>query len=162
MMNVDREYETLSEKLRKEHIGAIKNNKFEYEKMLKEVEKLELDLKKEKLLDKSIQPDNDDENEKLGKFSKKIDKQNKQLGKAARIGKEITTNQDMTLVELKRQRDKLEKTNNIVNEVENTLSLHDQLVGVMNNRELFNKLKLVGIVVLLFIADILVLYIKLR
>jgi len=162
MLNVDREYETLSEKFRKEYIGAIKNNKFEYEKMLKEIEKLELDLKKEKLIDKSTQPYDEDENEKLGKFSKRIDKQNNQLTKAARIGKEITTNQDMTLVELKRQRDKLEKTNNIVNDVENTLSLHDQLVGVMNNRELFNKLKLVGIVVLLFIADILGIYIKLR
>ena len=45
-------------------------------------------------------------------------------------------------------------------EAEKELSLHDQFFGVMANRELFNRLKLAAMAVLLFIAIILVIYIK--
>ena len=132
--------------------------------MMKDVEKIDTQLKKEKLIDKSIEAEHEMENDsdKFNYLSGKINKQNNSLNKASQMGKEITSTQNKTLDELVRQRNKLQHTNNLVTEVEHTLSLHDQLVGVMGNRELYNKLKLVGIVVLLFIADVIVLSIKLR
>jgi hypothetical protein len=129
--------------------------------MIKDIEKIDLQLKKERLIDKSTD-DQEDSGEKFNYLHGKINKQNIQLNNAVKMGKEITTNQDLTYIELKNQRDKLQKANNMMTEVEQTLSLHDQLVGVINNRDLFNKLKLVVIVALLFIADVLVLYIKLK
>ncbi len=129
--------------------------------MIKDIEKIDLQLKKERLIDKSTD-DHEDSGEKFNYLHGKINKQNNQLNNAVKMGKEITKNQDLTYIELKNQRDKLQKANNMMTEVEQTLSLHDQLVGVVNNRDLFNKLKLVLIVALLFLADVLVLYIKLK
>jgi hypothetical protein len=128
--------------------------------MLKEIEKIETQLKKERLIDKSTEDHEDSNSEKYNYLHGKINKQNTQLGNALRTGKEITTTQNLTFIELQNQKQKLMNANKMVGEVEQTLSLHDQLVGVINNRELFNKLKLVAIVAMLFIADCLVVYVK--
>jgi hypothetical protein len=128
--------------------------------MLKEIEKIETQLKKERLIDKSTEDHEESNSEKYNYLHGKINKQNTQLGNALRTGKEITTTQNLTFIELQNQKQKLMNANKMVGEVEQTLSLHDQLVGVINNRELFNKLKLVAIIVMLFIADCLIVYVK--
>jgi len=128
--------------------------------MLKEIEKIETQLKKERLIDKSTEDHEDSGNEKYNYLNSKINKQNNQLNNALRTGKEITTNQNLTILELQNQKQKLINANKMMGEVEQTLSLHDQLVGVINNRELFNKLKLVAIIAMLFIADCLIIYVK--
>lgn len=128
--------------------------------MLKEIEKIETQLKKERLIDKSTEDNEDSGNEKYNYLNSKINKQNNQLNNALRTGKEITTNQNLTILELQNQKQKLINANKTMGEVEQTLSLHDQLVGVINNRELFNKLKLVAIIAMLFIADCLIIYVK--
>ena len=58
------------------------------------------------------------------------------------------------------QGERLAGINTKLVEIEQNLSLNEQIVGVMANRELFYKLKLGLIVMLLFIADLIVLYIK--
>ncbi len=130
--------------------------------MIKEIDKIHNQIKKERLIDKSIEVDHENEGDKYNYLNNKLNRQNKNLAKAQQMGVDINTTQDKTLMELQRQKDKLRNANDMMGEVEQTLSLHDQIVGVMSNRELFNKLKLVAIVLMLFIADLLVLYIKLH
>ncbi len=148
-------------KIRSEHKGAIESNKAEYYKMLKEVDKLDNLLKKERLIDKTTDADLENENDKYNYLSGKIKKQNNNLSKANQMGNEIIGNQNLTMEELVRQRNKLNSANSGLEEVEHNLSLHDQFIGVMNNRELYSKLKMVFIIILLFIANMIVLKIKL-
>ena len=150
----------VTDKIRHEYIGAIRSNKTEYDKMIKEIDKIHNQLKKERLLDNTVEPEN--EGDKYNYLNKKMLKQNNNLVRAQQMGNEITETQDKTLEELVRQKNKLKGANEMMGEVEQSLSLHDQLLGVMSNRELFNKLKLVSIVILLLFADLLVLYIKLH
>jgi hypothetical protein len=128
--------------------------------MVKEIDKIHNQLKKEKLLDYQVEPEN--EGDKYNYLSNKLNKQNNNLAKAQQMGLDITSTQDKTLEELVRQKNKLKAANDMMGEVEQKLSLHDQILGVMSNRELFNKLKLCLIAVLLLFADLLVLYIKLH
>lgn len=149
-------------KLRNEYKGAIDSNKAEYFKMNKEVDKLDLMIKKERLIDKTTDSDlGSEESDKYNYLSGKVNKQNNNLNKANQMGNEIVTTQGKTMEELIRQREKLKSANNTISEVEQTLSLHDQFVACMNNRELFAKLKLVFVIVLLGIANLIVLNIKL-
>jgi hypothetical protein len=128
--------------------------------MVKEIDKIHNQLKKEKLLDYQVEPEN--EGDKYNYLSNKLNKQNNNLAKAQQMGLDITNTQDKTLEELVRQKNKLKGANDMMGEVEQKLSLHDQILGVMSNRELFNKLKLCLIAILLLFADLLVLYIKLH
>jgi hypothetical protein len=128
--------------------------------MVKEIDKIHNQLKKEKLIDYQVEHEN--EGDKYNYLSNKLNKQNNNLAKAQKMGVEITNTQDKTLEELVRQKNKLKGANDMMGEVEQKLSLHDQILGVMSNRELFNKLKLCLIAVLLLFADLLVLYIKLH
>jgi chromosome segregation ATPase len=147
--------------IRKENKGAIDSNKAEYYKMIKEIEKLEINIKKERLLDKANDMDIETENDKYDYLGGKLKKQNNSLNKANNVGNEVINTQAKTMEELVRQRTKLTTANDGLNEVEQNLSLHDQFVGVMNDRELYTKLKLVFVIVVLSIANLIVLRIKL-
>jgi hypothetical protein len=162
MNKIENEFQISSIKIRNEYKGAIDNIKSEYLKTIKEVEKLEVVLNKERLIDTTSPPDFDMENShKYQYLSSKLDDQNKTLKNVNQTGNEIIKTQQVTLNELDKQKNQIIKIDQTVGDVEHHLSLHDQIFEVMNNRELFNKLKLVLVVVLLLFADILVLYIKL-
>ena len=86
---------------------------------------------------------------------KKMDKQIKVMG-------ETNENFDLGLAEIKKQGEKIDK---IMEHTDNTtqhLNILQQFYGVMKNKTLFKRLKLLFIVFLLFIADILALCIKFR
>lgn len=124
------------------------------------MEKIDTQIKKEKLFENINDPEQESKSDNLKFLSNRLDKQNNNLNKANLTGSNIIETQTRTAKELERQRGVLTNANDMITEVEKELSLHDQLVNVMNNRELFNKLKLVIVIALLFIADILILYIK--
>src|SRR5690606_34198172 len=102
-------------------------------KMVREIDKLDTQLKEELLIDKTTEIDNDDGSDQYNYLAHKVGKQNRNLNKANELGKEITTTQDRTREELYRQRNKLTHTNEVVGEVEQTLSVLDQITQVMNN-----------------------------
>ncbi len=155
---IDTEYRIMSTKMRNEYKGAIDTNKSELIKIKSDINKLEYRLKKENLL-----IDSKDEDEKFEKNRKlkKIDNQNDELDTVYKIQKDINSNNEKTILILKKGEETILRTIGKTEEVEQALSLHDQIFQVMNNRELFNKLKLALIVALLFIADLTILYIKL-
>lgn len=102
----------------------------------------------------------DDNSDKYKLLNNKLDKQNNDLVKAKNIHHNIIDTQTKTAEALVDQRKRLENTKAKLEEVEQTLSIQDQIFGVMNNRELYSKAKLVFIIILLFFANLIVLYIK--
>jgi len=162
MDKIENEFQISSIKIRNEYKGQIDNCKSEYLKTIKEVEKLEIILNKERLIDSTTPSDFDMENSHKFQFlNSKLEDQNKTLRGANKTGNEIIKTQTVVLNELDKQKNQIVKIDQTVSEVEEHLSIHDQIFQVMNNRELYNKLKLVVVIVLLLFADILVLYIKL-
>jgi Skp family chaperone for outer membrane proteins len=154
---IQREFESQTPRLRQEYKGTIDSVISEYNKMLRDVDKEEQSIRKEILL---ISGSDQEKQHKYDQWNKKLDHGTKSLEESTRTGNEITTRTDQTLTELVNQRRRLENTNIKLGEAEQTLSLHDQIFDVMKNRELYNRLKLVIIVVLLGLANIIVLYIK--
>lgn len=146
--------------MRKEYIGSIRSTKSDFDNITKEIDKIHNQLKKERLLDSSQDIEHDQDSDKYHYLNNKLSKQNNNLNKVTQMGKEINSTQDKTLEELLRQKQKLRSADEMLTEVEQTLSLHDQIIQVMGNRELFQKLLLVFIIILLFVANILVIYIK--
>ena len=162
MNKIENEFQNSSIKIRNEYKGEIDNCKSEYLKTIKELDKFEVTLNKERLVESSTNNDFDKDNARKYKIlDSKLSDQNTTLKNANRMGDVIVITQANTLKELDRQKNQITKIDENVSEVEEQMSIHDQIFHVMNNRELFNKLKLVLVVALLFFADILVLYIKL-
>ena len=75
---------------------------------------------------------------------------------------EIVDRTNMMNAELKRQGNVLLNVHLKVGETEENLSTIEQLRQVMQNRDLFYRLKLYAMAILLFFANILVLYIKFK
>ena len=73
----------------------------------------------------------------------------------------IKINQN-TIGHLNNQGERLHGINKDLANIEQNLSVTDQIIGVMGNRDLFYKLKLVAMMILLFIADIIILYFKMN
>lgn len=151
--------------MRREHKGTIDSLKSEYDKNVKEIKKMEEKVKEERLMEKTVDPDfeniNNKNNDKRKYMANKINTTTDTLRSAIVMSSEAIRNQERTTEEIIRQNGVLRETNMKVDEVYQELSLHDQIFGVMANRELFNKMKLVFVIALLFVADLIVLYIKL-
>ena len=75
---------------------------------------------------------------------------------------EIVDRTNMMNAELKRQGNVLLNVHLKVGETDENLSVIKQIRQIMQNRDLFYRLKLYAMAILLFFANILVLYIKFR
>jgi hypothetical protein len=156
MDKIDNEFRIVNQKVRNEFKTTIDTNRSELIKNKSEISKLELKLKRENLL-----IDKDDSEEDLAKLKlNKIDKQNTGLDTIITMQKQIVSNNQGAMSSLYRQGEGIDRTLKKTQEVESVLSLHDQIFGVMENRELRNKLMQWVIVILLLIANLIILYIK--
>ena len=84
------------------------------------------------------------------------------LKETNKTANEVIERNKMMNAELKRQGNVLLNVHLKVGETEENLSTIEQLRQVMQNRDLFYRLKLYAMAILLFFANILVLYIKFR
>ena len=84
------------------------------------------------------------------------------LKETNKTANEIIERNKMMNAELKRQGNVLLNVHLKVGETEENLSTIEQLRQVMQNRDLFYRLKLYAMAILLFFANIIVLYIKFR
>ena len=84
------------------------------------------------------------------------------LKETNKTANEIIERNKMMNAELKRQGNVLLNVHLKVGETEENLSTIEQLRQVMQNRDLFYRLKLYAMAILLFFANILVLYIKFK
>ena len=84
------------------------------------------------------------------------------IKEANKTANEIIDRNNMMNTELKRQGNVLLNVHLKMGEAEENLSTIQQLRQVMQNRDLFYRLKLYAMAILLFFANILVLYIKFK
>ena len=84
------------------------------------------------------------------------------LKETNKTANEIIDRNNMMNTELKRQGNVLLNVHLKMGETEENLTIIQQLRQVMQNQDLFYRLKLYGMAILLFIANILVLYIKFK
>jgi hypothetical protein len=153
----------MGEKMRNEFRAQMDSIKNDHKKISYEIDKVEMKTKQDFL---TVNPNREmpipkDEKERLKNLANKLDNQNKDLSDVNKTQNNIVSLQENTLLNLNDQGNRLAGINTKLVEIEENLSLNEQFVGVMANRELFYRLKLALIVFLLFIADIIVLYIKL-
>ena len=152
----------MGEKMRNEFKTQLDIIKNDHKKLAYDIEKVETKTKQDFL---TVNPNRElplpkDEKERLGNLANKVDNQNKDLFSTNKTQNNILGLQENTLLNLNDQGQRLHGINAKLGEIEQNLSFSEQMVGVLANRELFYRFKLALIVFLLFLADIIVLYIK--
>jgi hypothetical protein len=150
-------------KKRNEYKTTIDSNKFEFNKIPKDIEKLETQLKKDKLILKSIEsPQGKTGSTGYQKNSEQLDDQEQSINIINNTHTQIIDRDKETLIALNEQGNRIKKITNDLHEVEHELSIQEQLNEVLSNNDLKNRLKLVFVVLLLGFADLLILYIKMK
>ncbi len=155
---IDQELENSKGNIRLEFNGIIENNKMEYKKILKQIEKIQNELNNQ-ILTPQLQFDIKD---KRNYIANKMINNNQNLKYSSNTANEIIDRDNLTAQELKRQKEVLINTHNKIGEVEENLTLIQQIHDIMKNNNLFYRFKLYIIIILLFIANIIILFIKIR
>ena len=155
---IDQELENAKGNIRLEFNGIIENNKMEYKKILKQIEKIQNELNNQ-ILTPQLQFDIKD---KRNYIANKMINNNQNLKYSSNTANEIIDRDNLTAQELKRQKEVLINTHNKIGEVEENLTLIQQIHDIMKNNNLFFRFKLYIIIILLFIANIIILFIKIR
>ena len=155
---IDQELENSKGNIRLEFNGIIENNKMEYKKILKQIEKIQNELNNQ-ILTPQLQFDI---KEKRNYIFNKMINNNQNLKYSSNTANEIIDRDKLTAQELKRQKEVLINTHNKIGEVEENLTLIQQIHDIMKNNNLFYRFKLYIIIILLFIANIIILFIKIR
>jgi hypothetical protein len=155
---IDQELENAKGNIRLEFNGIIENNKMEYKKILKQIEKIQNELNNQ-ILTPQLQFDIKD---KRNYIANKMINNNQNLKYSSNTANEIIDRDKLTAIELKRQKEVLINTHNKIGEVEENLTLIQQIHDIMKNNNLFYRFKLYIIIILLFIANIIILFIKIR
>jgi hypothetical protein len=155
---IDQELENAKGNIRLEFNGIIENNKMEYKKILKQIEKIQSELNNQ-ILTPQLQFDIKD---KRNYIANKMINNNQNLKYSSNTANEIIDRDKLTAQELKRQKEVLINTHNKIGEVEENLTLIQQIHDIMKNNNLFYRFKLYIIIILLFIANIIILFIKIR
>ena len=147
-----------SGKTRNEFKGTISSQKIEFNKIKQEIKllenKIELNLNNNKKIEMKLMNNNE--------IKEQIDYNINTIKEANKTANEIIDRNNMMNTELKRQGNVLLNVHLKMGEAEENLSTIQQLRQVMQNRDLFYRLKLYAMAILLFFANILVLYIKLK
>lgn len=151
----------VSPNVRRDNKGAVEAVRIELNKAKVELSKLDQQLKADRLMDKSAENDYENDSDKKRFIANKIERNTNNLSMANNMANSIIDTNKVTVVELQNQRQRMNNVNKELGEVESKLTLLGQVFDVMKNKELFNKLKLVLIVVLLGLANLIVLYLKL-
>ena len=155
---IDQELENSKGNTRLEFNGIIENNKMEYKKILNQIEKIQNDLNNQ-ILTPQLQFEIKD---KKNYIANKMINNNQNLKYSSNTANEIIDRDNLTAQELKRQKEVLINTHNKIAQVEENLTLIQQIHDIMKNNNLFYRFKLYIIIILLFIANIIILFIKIR
>lgn len=125
-----------------------------------DIKKLELNLKDMEKTENLIVKGGDFEKDPLKRTKNKMEEQNRDVDDIGKTLNRTVDNSKAALSALKNQKEQILGVIDKTDEAEKALTLHEQIFDVMQNRELFNRLKLVMIAVLLFFSILLVIYIK--
>ena len=156
---IEEEINDSSGNTRNEFKGTISSQKIEFNKIKQEIKLLENKINLNILgNNKKIEMKNMDNNE----LKEQMDYNTNTLKETNKTANEIVDRNKMMNDELKRQGNVLLNVHLKMGETEENLTMIQQLRQVMQNRDLFYRLKLYAMAILLFFANILVIYIKFR
>ena len=155
---IEKEFDDSKPEIRKEFKGVISTNKLQYKKLVDECKEIEGVLR----LGSGIKEEGRINQTSSLFLQSKIDANSSSLLEGSKTAEEIITRDKMTVAELQKQGEILLGIDQKVNEAEENLTVVEQIRQVMQNNELFYRLKLWAMVVLLFFANILMLIIKFR
>ena len=139
----------------------INSNKIEFNKIKEEVKTLENKIKLNLMGNNSKYKYLEEERDN-NLLKDKIENNTNKIFHTTKTANEIIDRNQMVTTELKRQGDALLDIHLKMGETEENLSLVQQLRQVMQNNDLFYRLKLYAMAILLFIANIIILFIKFR
>lgn len=140
--------ECSSGKVRLQFKSAIESSRIEYKKILKEIDKLDTSLQQTNITQ--------------GYITSKIESNTNKLIDSKTISEEIVSRDKLTAQELERQGQQLLNIHSSLAVVDSNLTIVQQITAVMKRRDLFYKLKLYLIIIVLFLANLLILIIKIR
>ena len=140
--------ECSSGKIRLQFKSAIESSRIEYKKILKEIDKLDTSLKQTNITQ--------------GYITSKIESNTDKLIDTKTMSEEIVSRDKLTAQELERQGQQLMNIHSSLAVVDSNLTIVQQITAVMERRDLCYKLKLYLIIVVLFLANLLILIIKIR
>lgn len=126
--------------------------------MLKEIDKLKMQLQTETLLSSKTHNNYNDPTFLTGK----IDKNTNNLMYSKTITQETVNRDKLTAQELEKQGNQLMDIHHTIGTAEENLTLVQQITDVMKYNDLFYRLKLYVVVILLGLANIIVLFLKFR
>ena len=144
--------------IRQQYKGKIESNRIEYKKLLKEIDKLDTQIKSE-LFPSNNKPLGD---QKYNMLNDKLIGNTNKLINSSKTANEIEERDKLTVEELKRQGNVLLNVRNKIDIVESNLTLIQQINDIMNYSDLFYRFKLVLIAIGLFFAIVFVLYMKIK
>ncbi len=144
--------------IRQQFKGKIESNRIEYKKLLKEIDKIDSQIKSSLFPSNNI-PLND---QKYNVLNDKLIGNTNKLINSSKTANEIEERDKLTVQELRRQGDILVNVRGKIDTVEENLTLIQQINDIMKYSDLFYKFKLVLIAIGLFIAIIFVLYLKMK
>ena len=137
----------------------INSNKMEFNKIKDEMKTLESKVRLQLVgNDNNIVYNEQERDNNL--LKDKIESNTNKIKQTTKTADEILDRGKMITNELKRQGDVLLGIHLKMGEAEENLSLVQQLRQVMQNNDLFYRLKLYAMAVLLFIANIIILFVK--
>lgn len=140
--------ECSSGKVRLQFKSAIESSRIEYKKILKEIDKLDTSFKQTNITQSYL--------------TSKIESNTNKLIDSKTISEEIVSRDKLTAEELERQGQQLMNIHSSLAVVDNDLTLVQQITAVMKRQDLCYKLKLYLIIIVLFLANLLILIIKIR
>lgn len=139
--------ECSSGKVRLQFKSAIESSRIEYNKLIKEIDKLN-----------TYQQHTFTQRNAVDTIQSNTNK----LIDSNTISQEIVNRDKLTAQELQRQGQQLTNIHSSLAVVESDLTLVQQITDVMKRKDLFYKLKLYLLIFVLFLANVLVLIIKFR
>ena len=139
----------------------INSHKLEFNKIKEEIKTLENKIKLQ-LIGNNTKYEYREEQIDNNALKDKIENNTNKIVETTKAANEIIDRDKMVTTELKRQGNVLLDIHLKMGETEENLSIVQQLRQVMQNNDLFYRLKLYAMAILLFIANIIILFIKFR
>ena len=139
----------------------INSHKLEFNKIKEEIKTLENKIKLQ-LIGNNAKYEYREEQIDNNALKDKIENNTNKIVETTKAANEIIDRDKMITTELKRQGNVLLDIHLKMGEAEENLSIVQQLRQVMQNNDLFYRLKLYAMAILLFIANIIILFIKFR
>jgi uncharacterized protein YjcR len=139
----------------------ISSHKIEFNKTKEEIKTLENKIKLQ-LIGNTPNYIYKEEERDNNLLKDKIENNTNNIVQTSKTANEIIDRDKMMTTELKRQGNVLLDIHLKIGETEENLSIVQQLRQVMQNNDLFYRLKLYAMAILLFIANIIILFVKFR